>query len=263
MTIRGFTAGGPTISGGASTEDLVIPSGVSVNLSGLRIANGSAANGGAIDNSGNLTIRSCSLLNNQAVGNASTAGAGGAIDNEAGARLTLIQSRLTGNQAIDNVVSGGTASGGAISDSPGSVVMIRNTIFTSNQALSNQGPSGRGIGGAIANSGATLVIAGSAFNGNRARGFSLGQSGAIDNRNAVVTITNSSFTNNQAVGTGTGGFAASGAVTIVGTSGTTMTVRNSIFTRNQAIATVGGDGVNHLECSFPAARWVRPAPASL
>jgi hypothetical protein len=205
VTIKGFATGGPSISGNGSTEIFVIPSGASVTLAALRIENGSAANGGAIDNSGNLTIRSCSLLNNQAVGDASTAGAGGAIDNEAGASLTLLQSRLTGNQAIDNVVSGSTASGGALADAAGSTVIIRNSIFASNQALSTQGPNGRAIGGAISNTSATLVIAGSSFNGNSARAFSLGQSGAIDNRNGVVTIASCTFVNNQAVGTGTGG----------------------------------------------------------
>jgi hypothetical protein len=254
VTIRGFTAAAPTISGSGSTEAFVVASGVAVNLVGLRIANGTAANGGAIDNSGILTIRSCSLFNNRAVGNATTAGAGGAIFNETGARLTLLQSRLTGNQAIDNVISGGTASGGAIAGASGSGVTIRNSIFTSNQALSSQGPTGRAIGGAIANTGATLAIAGSRFNGNSALGFSLGQSGAIDNRQGVATITNCVFTNNQAVGTGLGGFAASGALTNVGASGSTsMTIRNSLFTRNQAIATAGGDGVTTLSAAFGGA----------
>ena len=55
----------------------------------------------------------CSM-NNQAVGNASTAGAGGAIYNEPGASLSLLHSRLLNNQAIDNVVSGGSAFGGAV-----------------------------------------------------------------------------------------------------------------------------------------------------
>ena len=72
LTIQGFTFGGPTISGSGSTEVFVIPAGVSVNLTGLQIANGRAANGGAIDNAGNLTIRSSILSNNRAVGNAST-----------------------------------------------------------------------------------------------------------------------------------------------------------------------------------------------
>jgi hypothetical protein len=260
VLIRGFGFGGPTISGSGSTEVFVVPSGVSVNLTGLQIANGSAAHGGAIDNAGNLTIRSCTFLNNRAIGDPSSAGAGGAIFNDAGARLTLLQTRLIGNQAIDNVPSGGIATGGAIADGAGSSVTIRNSVFTANQAISIQGPSDRGIGGAIANTSATLLIAGSRFNMNSARGPSLGQSGAIDNRNGIVTISNSSFTSNRAIGTGTGGFAASGAVTNAGTSrSTSMTIRNSLFARNQAIAAAGGDGLTTLSAAFGGAMGISGA----
>ena len=255
VTIRGFNFGGPVISGNISTEDFIISAGVSTTLQGLIIANGMAAQGGAIDNSGNLTIRTCSLVNNSAIGTASIAGAGGAIYNETGARLSLLQSRLSNNLAIDNVVSGGTASGGAVEDAPGSSLTIRNSSFTFNQAMSSQGPGGRAIGGAIASTGSIISIANSRFSANTARGFSLGQSGAINNRDGVVTIASSFFVNNQAVGTGLGGFAASGAVTNVSdaSGSTTMTVKSSFFTRNQAIATAGGDGTTTLSAAFGGA----------
>ncbi len=255
LTIRGFSQGGPTISGSGSTEIMDVSAGATVNLSGLRLINGKAAQGGAIDNAGNLTIRSSALSNNQAIGNAATAGAGGAILNEAGAQLTLLQSKLTGNQAIDNVSSGGTASGGAIMNSPGSSATIRNSTFIGNQAISSQGPSGRGIAGAIGNTSAILAIANSRFTGNSARGFSLGESGAIGNRDGTATITGCVFSNNQAVGTGPGGFAASGAVTNVGAApfSTTMTIRTSQFIHNQAIASPGGDGVATLSAAFGGA----------
>ena len=118
----------------------------------------------------------------------------------------------------------------------------------------DQAPNRRATGGAIANSSAGLSIAGSRSAATVARGFGLGQSGALDNRDGIVTITNSSFVSNQAVGTGAGGFAASGAVTNVGTSGsTTMTIRNSLFSRNQAVASAGGDGVSTSSAAFGGA----------
>ena len=254
LTITGFPQG-PTISGNGSTEIFTISSGVSVSLNTLKLANGNASRGGAIDNAGNLSIKSSVLLNNQAIGDAATAGSGGAIFNESGSSLTLVNTRLTGNLAIDNVVTGGTATGGAIQDSPGSIVTIRGATFTLNQAISNQGPNGRGEGGAIANTGATLAIAGSRFASNSARGFFLGESGAIGNRDGSATITNCIFTNNLAAGTGAGGYAASGAVTNVGASPqtTTMTIRSSQFLRNQAIATAGGDGTTTLSAAFGGA----------
>ena len=256
VTIRGFAVGGPTISGNSSTEDFVIAPGTAVTLSGLIIANGYAPEGGAIDNLGNLTIRTCALVNNQAVGSALLPSAGGAIFNGTGASLTLIQSRLTGNMAIDNNPSGSTVSGGAIVNMPGGTVAIRTSTFIGNQALSSQGPSGRAFGGAIANTSGAISIATSNFNGNSARGFSLGQSGAINNRDGVVTIATTTFVNNQAVGTGAGASAASGAITNVSdaSGSATMTVRSSSFTRNQAHWPVqAGDGVSTMSGAFGGA----------
>ena len=255
VSIRGFNFGGPVISGNGSTEDFIISAGVSATLQGLVIADGVAAQGGAIDNSGNLTLRTCNLVNNHAIGTASTAGSGGAIFNESGARLSLLQSRFSNNFAIDNVVSGSTAAGGAIEDAPGSRLTIRNSSFTFNQAMSTQAPGGRAFGGAIGSTGSVISIANSRFTANAARGFSLGQSGAIDNRDGVLTIATSFFVNNQAVGTGLGGSASAGAVTNVSdaSGSTTMTVRSSFFNRNQAIATPGGDGTTTMSAAFGGA----------
>jgi hypothetical protein len=256
LTIRGFSQVGPTISGNATTGVFQIASGISVKLTALKIANGDAAQGGAIDNAGNLTIQSSVLTNNDAVGTASTAGMGGAIYNAPGASLSVLQSRLLSNQAIDNVASGGSATGGALQAATGSRVVILGSTFKLNQALSNQSPNGRAAGGAIADDGATLSIASSQFVSNSAPGYFLGESGAIHNLDGAVMITNSVFANNQAVGTGPGGYAASGAVTNQSdTSGSaTMTIRGSSFTRNEAIAMgTGGDGVTTLSAAFGGA----------
>jgi hypothetical protein len=256
LTIRGFPQVGPKISGNGVTEIMQVSAGAAVKLAGLTITNGQAAQGGAIDNSGGLTIQSSVLMNNQAVGNASTAGMGGAIYNEPGATLSLVQSRLLGNQALDQVVSGGTAFGGAVQSASGSSVLIRGSIFKFNQATSNQGPNGRAAGGAIADSGATLSIATSTFASNTAMGYLLGESGAIHNLDGTITISSSFFANNTAIGTGPGGYAASGAITnVTHSSGyATMTIRGSSFTGNRAIAIgTGGDGVDTLSAAFGGA----------
>ena len=175
------------------------------------MANGNSAHGGAIDNSGNLTIKSSVLMSNDAIGNATTAGAGGAIYNETRANLTIINSELTGNQAIDGVVSGGTASGGAVEDAFLSTTSIRGSTLSFNQAISSQGPSGIAIGGAIDSADAARVtITKSQFSGNMASGFSLGQSGAINNDRGALMIRSSVFTNNRAIATGLGGSACFG-----------------------------------------------------
>jgi hypothetical protein len=254
LSIKGATQG-PTISGNNAFEIFTVSAGVSVNLTTLRLASGNAARGGAIDNAGTLTVNSCAFLNNDAVGNATTAGSGGAIFNEAGASLTIINSRFSGNESFDRVIAGGTASGGALEIAAGSSVSIRRSTFSFNQAVSGQGPNGRAIGGAIDSTSAVLAISNSRFNGNVALGYSFGQSGAINNRQGTVTISSSVFTGNRAASIGPGGSAASGAVTNVGTTpgSTTMTIRSSSFLRNQAVATAGGDGVTTMGGAFGGA----------
>jgi len=256
LTIRGFPQGGPTISGNGATEDFQISAGVSVNLTGLKITGGNAARGGAIDNAGNLMIRSSVLMNNQAVGNASTPGMGGAIYDEPGGILSLIQSRLMSNQAFANGVALGTAMGGALEIATGSRVVVRNSVFKLNQAISDQGPTGFAAGGAIANTGGTLSIVNRQFAGNSAIGFNLGESGAIHNLDGTVTISNSLFTNNQGIGTAPGSYAASGAVTNKSDSsgGAMTTIRSSVFSHNQAIAIgAGGNGITTLSAAFGGA----------
>jgi hypothetical protein len=63
LTIRGFRQVGPTIRGNGATEIFQIASGASVKLAGLKLANGDAARGVAIDNAGNLKIQSSVLVN--------------------------------------------------------------------------------------------------------------------------------------------------------------------------------------------------------
>ncbi len=256
LTIRSFPRGGPIISGNGATELFQISSSVSVTLARLRLTGGIATRGGAIDNAGNLVIRASAFVNNQAVGTTAAAGAGGAIYDEPGSRLSLIQSQFTSNQAIDNVPSGGSATGGAIQSAPGSSVLIRGSVFNSNQVVSNQGPGGSAAGGAIADTGATLSIANSRFVGNSASGILLGESGAIHNLDGAVAIANSVFSGNRGIGTGPGATAASGAVTNKSDSAgsATMTIRNSSFTGNQAIAMgTGGDGTTTLSAAFGGA----------
>jgi hypothetical protein len=242
LTVSGFS-NGPTISGNGVTEILMISKGASVNLTTLTIANGNATRGGAIDNAGNLTIKSSALSSNVAIGSATTAGAGGAIYNETGATLTIINSTLSGNEAIDGVASGGTASGGAVECALASTTSLRGSTFSSNFAISSQGPGGRAMGGAIDVTLATVAITNSRFVGNLASGFSLGQSGAINNSGGV-TIRGSVFTSNRATATGLGGSADAGAVGTVGSDRfiARADIAKSSFNLNQAIAFAGGDG---------------------
>lgn len=244
-----------SLSGGGSSEILIVESGVTAKISGLTLVDGLSGKGGAVDNSSALTLCTCVLAHNDADGNSTTAGAGGAIDNETGATLKVFQSRFARNLASDGVISGGNAVGGAIFDAAASRSTIRGTTFVGNQVDSNEAPNGVAFGGAIGNTKATLIVMASRFVGNKARGFSLGQSGAINNQEGTTSIAGTTFRGNQAIGTGAGGFAASGAITNVGAQpfSTSMNIIRSRLIDNRAVATAGGDGVNTLSAAFGGA----------
>ncbi len=119
VTIDGSNAA-VTISGNGVTQLFLVNSGI-VEFDDLTLANGFGQFGGAIENSGNLTLVNCSLVNNRAVGSAGAstanssggaggggAGLGGAIYNQS--YLALVDSTLSSNQAIGG--NGGSVSGG-------------------------------------------------------------------------------------------------------------------------------------------------------
>src|SRR5207302_7103794 len=121
MTLQGPGANRLTISGNQATRVFKIRSGVTVNISGLTIAQGSVtnANGGGISNDGTLTLTGCALDHNTVQGsgqggglynngtatingstfsnNSALSGAGGGINNIG--TLTLTNSTVSGNAA--------------------------------------------------------------------------------------------------------------------------------------------------------------------
>ena len=68
LDLDGPGAGKLTVSGGGTSRVFAIAAGDDVSFSGMTIANGSAVQGGGIDNSGTLSIDRCTLLNNQSQG---------------------------------------------------------------------------------------------------------------------------------------------------------------------------------------------------
>jgi hypothetical protein len=208
ITISGLGAGKLTVSGRGISRVFAVPSGVTASISRLTIADGYADQGGGLSNSGNLTLAQVALTSNEVSGDSAFSGVGGAIFNDAGATLNVLQSLFECNQVI-----GGT---------------------------------GIGFGGGIFNLG-TVTIAGSTFDRNTALGGledlvigQGGQGGAIDNQNnGSVTITASTFTNNQAEqGQATYGIGAA----IDSENGTSLTVSDSAFTGNTASGSVFGSG---------------------
>jgi hypothetical protein len=142
----------------------------------------SGGNGGAIMNTGKLSIRASDFLGNSATGNDAR---GGAIDNTG--TLTIDSSTFTFNFATASA-AGGSASGGAIDTS--GMLQVNNSKFLGNSAKVLAG-NGTSRGGAISSSG-TLSIISSQFQQNTATGGFASYGGAIDS-SGTVTVAGTTF----------------------------------------------------------------------
>jgi len=184
LTIDG-TGRNITISGNNAVRILQVNSGASLTLRALTLRNGeqSSGDGGAILNSGTLTIEDSTLASNQARN-------GGAIFNSG--TLQVLDSAFNNNQ-----VSGQDARGGAIySTLPGNATIERSTFF------------GNQVSGALAGEGgaiwsdAPLHVLHSTFNSNAASvdtsGFVSFGGGISAQGNGVLDVSNSTFFGNVA-----------------------------------------------------------------
>ena len=196
------------IDGQNANRMFTISSGYTVTISSLTLQNGLASNsnGGAIQNSGTLTINNCAFTSNSAdanggaiyndgtltvsgsifTSNVANAYYGGAIYNEG--TLTVSGSTFTNNEGYDGgaiaggtttvqpsgalTITGSTFTGNTASSAGGAVwthgtCNITSSTFTGNSANTSGGSTAKGCGGAIRNWG-TLTVTGSTFTGNTA-----------------------------------------------------------------------------------------------
>ncbi len=137
VTITG-PAVGLTISGNSKSRIFLVDPSVTASVSGLTLTGGAATEsdgsffiggGGAIENAGTLTVKNSTL-----VGNVVTNGYGGAINQEGGARLTLV------NDTFANNTINGTGAGGGVSGA--GVISMANVTISGNKA-----PDGGGFNG--------------------------------------------------------------------------------------------------------------------
>ena len=127
-----------TILDGDSLDRLFeVHSGATVILSGVTITKGKAAFGGAIYNSGNLSISDSKIENNQALGINGVNGAAGSNGLPSGGNPRAGGTGGSGS-------SGGDAIGGAIYNS--GIITMTNTAISDNQAIGGRGGNG-GSGG--------------------------------------------------------------------------------------------------------------------
>jgi hypothetical protein len=239
ITISGPGATLMTVSGNSATRIFSVGGGETAAIDNMTLTLGTPVNnGGAVQNSGTLTLTNVTIA-------ASTAPNGGAIANPAGSTLNLITCNLSNNTALGGggaIANSGTlsitgstlsgnvaqAGGGAIrSDGGAANVTIDNSIFTNN--TSRNGGSSPG-GGAIYSSSITNIT-GSSFTGNTASSntpASDSTSGGALLNEGQMTITGSTFTGNFA--TGSGGGVHNGA----NNAGQFVTINNSVISGNTA-----------------------------
>jgi CSLREA domain-containing protein len=167
----------PTINGnGVNVLGINGPS--TVNVSNVRIANGSASNGGGINNLNGATLTVTNVtfggnLSND--GNGNTDG-GGAIK-QWGGMLNVVNSTFSGNTAAKV--------GGAIQSINGSTVTVSGSTFANNTSTLSAGAIQQDGGG-------TLMVSNSTFSNNSA-----GYGGGISaSPGTSLTLTNVTFTSN-------------------------------------------------------------------
>lgn len=230
MTVQGSTSGITDVSTGSYNSN---------NFSSSFTGNRVEGNGGAIENTGNLTVNRVYFNSNESrVDTQNRYGFGGAIDNYVSAdnnnpELFVSNSVFTNNRAYSY--------GGAIANRAGSAT-ISDSIFINNTAQGDSATAGEG--GAILNS-ANMVITNSYFSGNSADTYGgaianrAGEQGSNQDTSSELEINNSIFTNNT---TANGG----GAIFNAGSSDADVTrtviVRNSTFSNNTTTNNNGDGG---------------------
>jgi predicted outer membrane repeat protein len=201
-----------TLNGNLSSQIFTVSASASLSLTGITLWKGVAAQGGAISNSGTLTITNSTFKNNQA-----STGQGGAIYNTGA--LTLTGATFTGNLA--------TTGGGAVFSS--GPLTITGGLFNSNNALN-------GLGGGVLSTGA-LSVSGVEFNANFAASPIVGAvsgGGGLYVGGTGATVSSSIFYGN--LGTPRGG-------AIYVDSGGGLTVTTSTLEGNFSNGADGGGGI--------------------
>jgi alpha-tubulin suppressor-like RCC1 family protein len=220
VTISGPGASNVAMSGNNAVEVFSIGGGITVNISGVTIENGSNSGGGTygsvagggISNGGTLTLSNSTISGNTVSADGSgfyVSVYGGGIYN--GGTLTLSDSTISGNTAT-----------GAGNDYYGSVygsgIYNAGTLTLSNSTISGNTASGGGndyfgsVGGGGVSNGGTLTLSNSTIAGNSANNANgrVGASGGGISNGGTLIAKNSIVANNPSGGNCSGTFTSQG-----------------------------------------------------
>jgi hypothetical protein len=261
VTVNG--GGAVTVDGNNASRILQVDRGVLATLDHLTLTHGhaftSSSVGGAISNSGTLTVSNTSLVSNSAFAY------GGGIYNDG--TLTLTDSTLLSNSAIPNQPIGAGVGGGLYN---AGTMTVANSIIRANRTSGGQSSgegggignvatmtlmdctldsnvtgggrySANGFGGGISNTSGSLTVSRCLFIANRAQSgdYPFGNGGAIAN-SATLTVFDSTFTANYA-GVAGGGIWSSGTFTVNSSTltGNTANQGGGIFNASAGTLTLG------------------------
>jgi len=216
IALEGAGAARTIIDANQLDRVLTVESNRTATVSGVTLRDGfvSGRNGGALSNSGTLTVTNSTLT-------ASTADTGGGLVNLAA--LTLIHSTISGNTAATG--------GGAFNDA--SLTLIDSTV-SGNSATSDNG------GGLYNNGNQTLFVIRSTISGNHAN-----DGGGVFNASSrSLILINSTLCDNYSVGNG-GGIENDGMVNIYST-----TIAGNWADSDQQSAGSGGGVYNNVGATF-------------
>jgi CSLREA domain-containing protein len=257
VNISGPGQGQLTVSGADTYHPLKVSSGAVVSISGLTISHGKwsvacSCFGGAISNSGNLTLNGVAVTQSSVT---DVFGVGGGIFNDG--TMTIQNSTVSSNTV--------SASGGANQDPRGGGIYNNGTMSLVLSTVTGNTASGSGAtntsparGGGIFNDDAgNLTIDRSTVSSNAATAnamggnSALGQGGAIFNRHNL-TITRSTVSENTASASNGTGFntAEGGGIVNVGPSNpgdVTVTIDRSTLSDNTATESGGTSEAGGME----------------
>ena len=216
-----------TVDGAGSYRPFTVNGGKHLTIDSLTIANGSAPNGGGIQN-GNGTL----IVTNSTLSGNSATNYGGGIYN-GGGTLIVTDSTLSGNSvthyggAIHNLggtmtVSGSTFTGNSADTDGGGMHLLGGTVTVSDSTFTGNSAN-RGGGIYVADGSPTVINSTMTAN-------SSGFGGGLYNDNGTTTIINSTVAGNMASADGSG-------ITNGTTNGSTLNLNNSIVAGN-----TGGEG---------------------
>ncbi len=243
VTITGSTFTGNAEVGGSGGGGAVRNRSGSMTITNSTFtSNTGLAGGGAIHNTDILSISDSTFTGNSASGpNAqqSGQGSGGAISNQGGGQLTIANSVITGNAAVNH--------GGGVYYQPNGgtpFMTITNTTISNNTANSNNDTTGGGGGVYIVGPGVATVTGSTISRNTAIKGAPLpnssGDGGGFDVGGAL-TLINSTVSGNFAGGN-YGGIEDSNP----GGSADRVDISNSTIVDNRAAGNVGGFGVDSV-----------------